>query len=427
MLERLRPPRRADAPRVLVVLVVSLVMAAPVSLPTGSADELDARKQRVERSIEQTKKHLHHSSARLAVAARRLDEATTELSRARVALSRAREELVEAEAHDRSMQAALVAALAEEARAEEALAQGEAAVIAREQELRSVAVQMQASGGSGLMAVSAVLRSKEPAQVTGRLSTRQSLLEKETAAVSRLDAAAVMLSVQEAALDAAAEEAVVRRAAAAESLRHKAVRQAEAREARTRVQQLVDRRRQARREAAAAKAEDLDRLRQFRKERTRISEQLRRRAAQARVRAGLRRAAQASRAPGALAYPVDGYVTSSYGMRLHPIYKRWVMHDGTDFGAGCGTPVRAARSGIVVGNYYDYAYGKRVVIDHGWFRGAGLGTSYNHLARPSARVGERVRRGDVVGYVGNSGYSTGCHLHFMVFRNGGTVNPMGWL
>jgi murein DD-endopeptidase MepM/ murein hydrolase activator NlpD len=129
----------------------------------------------------------------------------------------------------------------------------------------------------------------------------------------------------------------------------------------------------------------------------------------------------------ALLDPVSGYITSSYGMRFHPVYRRWSLHDGTDFGASCGTPIRASESGRVIARYYNSAYGNRVIIDHGYHRGVGLGTSYNHLSAYSTYVGQRVRRGDVIGYVGNTGASTGCHLHFMVFENGMTVNPMKWL
>jgi murein DD-endopeptidase MepM/ murein hydrolase activator NlpD len=255
--------------------------------------------------------------------------------------------------------------------------------------------------------------------VTGRLGTRQTVLEKEAAAISRLDAAVVMLTVQEAALEAATDEAERQREAAAASLLRTSRMKSQAAAARNRVRELVAVRREARQEAADAKAEDLRRVRQFKKERQRISQQLRRRAAKS-WRSG-------SHVPGALVKPVDGYVTSSFGMRLHPVYKRWALHDGTDFGAPCGTPIRAARGGRVIGSYHDYAYGKRVIVDHGRVGAGGLGTSYNHLSRFSTHVGERVRRGEVIGYVGDSGYSTGCHLHFMVFRNGAVVNPAPWL
>ena len=130
---------------------------------------------------------------------------------------------------------------------------------------------------------------------------------------------------------------------------------------------------------------------------------------------------------GFLDYPVDTYITSSYGMRLHPVYHRWTLHDGTDFGAPCGTPIRAAASGEVIAVYYNPGYGNRVIMDNGYHRGVGLGTAYNHLSSYSTYEGQKVKRGEVIGYVGNTGYSTGCHLHFMVFENGATVNPMNWL
>jgi murein DD-endopeptidase MepM/ murein hydrolase activator NlpD len=132
-------------------------------------------------------------------------------------------------------------------------------------------------------------------------------------------------------------------------------------------------------------------------------------------------------APSGLLTPVNGYVTSPYGMRFHPVYKRWSLHDGLDYGASCGTPIRAAASGTVVATGYHSAYGNRVIMDHGLRRGVGLGSAYNHLSAYSTYTGQRVQRGDVIGFVGTTGASTGCHLHFMVFENGRTVDPVKWL
>ncbi|UYM04419.1 M23 family metallopeptidase [Solicola gregarius] len=130
---------------------------------------------------------------------------------------------------------------------------------------------------------------------------------------------------------------------------------------------------------------------------------------------------------GRLAMPVEGPVTSPYGMRLHPILGIWKLHDGTDFGVGCGTPVRSAEDGTVTQTYADSAYGNRVIVDHGDIAGSAVTTSYNHLTSWAVSAGEAVRRGDVVGYVGSTGYSTACHLHFMVEVNGSTVDPETWL
>ncbi len=124
--------------------------------------------------------------------------------------------------------------------------------------------------------------------------------------------------------------------------------------------------------------------------------------------------------------PVRGPVTSPFGRRFHPIRHVWKLHDGTDFGASCGTPIRAAADGRVINRYYNRGYGHRLMIDHGTLSGRGLVTGYNHATRYTVRVGQTVRRGQVIGYVGSTGYSTGCHLHLMVWVNGGVANPMRW-
>lgn len=123
---------------------------------------------------------------------------------------------------------------------------------------------------------------------------------------------------------------------------------------------------------------------------------------------------------GALRRPVGGTITSPYGMRVHPITGVRKLHDGTDFGVACGTPVHAAASGVVIGRAYNSAYGNRVILQHS----DGITTSYNHLSRQSVAVGDRVGVGTVVGMVGATGLATGCHLHFMVKRDGTSVNPM---
>lgn len=130
---------------------------------------------------------------------------------------------------------------------------------------------------------------------------------------------------------------------------------------------------------------------------------------------------------GALLRPVGGPVTSVYGMRRHPITGQVKLHDGTDFGSPCGTPIRAAAAGTVVEAGWANGYGNFTVIDHGVVDGRPLSTAYAHQSRFAARAGGTVERGAVLGYVGSTGYSTGCHLHFMVYVGGRTTNPMGWL
>jgi murein DD-endopeptidase MepM/ murein hydrolase activator NlpD len=113
-------------------------------------------------------------------------------------------------------------------------------------------------------------------------------------------------------------------------------------------------------------------------------------------------------------------------MRFHPILKYWKLHDGTDFGASCGTAIRAPYSGKVVEKYYNAGYGNRLLVDHGVVDGRFVTTAYNHAIRYTVGVGDHVSKGEVIGYVGTTGYSTGCHLHLMVYLDGKMRNPMTW-
>ncbi|AXT85435.1 hypothetical protein C6I20_09695 [Aeromicrobium sp. A1-2] len=126
---------------------------------------------------------------------------------------------------------------------------------------------------------------------------------------------------------------------------------------------------------------------------------------------------------GDLVRPVGGPITSPYGMRVHPVTRARKLHDGTDFGVPCGTPVHAAASGTVVARSYRGAYGRQIVIRHR----SGFETSYSHLSVQSVAMGARVTSGEVIGRSGTTGLSTGCHLHFMVVRSGKPVNPQDFL
>ncbi len=130
---------------------------------------------------------------------------------------------------------------------------------------------------------------------------------------------------------------------------------------------------------------------------------------------------------GVLSRPVPGGIGSRFGMRFHPIFHEWRMHAGVDLHAGCGTPIRAAADGTVTHVGYDSSGGWRLTLDHGSVGGSRLTTSYLHAQGYSVRAGQQVSRGQVVGSVGSTGWSTGCHLHFGVRANGALSDPAGWL
>ncbi|QLC25765.1 M23 family metallopeptidase [Parasphingopyxis algicola] len=122
---------------------------------------------------------------------------------------------------------------------------------------------------------------------------------------------------------------------------------------------------------------------------------------------------------GQMLMPVNGRLTSGFGYRRHPILGYRRMHTGLDIAAGRGTPIRAAASGTVNFSGRNRGYGNYVRISHG----SGIQTAYAHMSRIVASNGSRVSQGQIIGYVGSTGMSTGPHLHYELIRNGRKVDP----
>ena len=411
------------------LLVGTLVLACAVS-PLASADGhgghgLKHKKHRVEHKIKGARQDLDESSGRLRHATVALDTARSDLRRARAHLADTRGQLAAAAALDRRMQEKLAAA-------EERLQQAQADVdaghrkIADEQRvLGQIVMSNYQSGTPSLVGLSMVLTSQDPAELTDQLNSVQNVMDKQSVVLDRLEASRALLTVQEQQVHAAEREVARQRREAAAKLARKRTLESAAEKATAQVNHLVDVRTVARRRAQRARAVDLAELRSLQREQERIAAVLRKRAAAARARAS--HSSGRVHSGGFLDYPVYGPVTSPFGWRIHPIYGYRSLHDGVDFGVACGTPIRAAAAGTVVERYYQTAWGNRVIIDHGFHHGVSLATITNHMNAPAiVSPGQHVHRGQVVGYVGTTGWSTGCHLHFTVMQNGTAVNPMNW-
>jgi murein DD-endopeptidase MepM/ murein hydrolase activator NlpD len=122
----------------------------------------------------------------------------------------------------------------------------------------------------------------------------------------------------------------------------------------------------------------------------------------------------------AMVWPAAGRLTSGFGYRLHPILRYRRLHAGIDIAAPSGTPIVAAAAGQVTLAGWAGGNGRQVRISHG----GGIATSYSHMSAIAAETGSFVRQGQVIGYVGSSGLSTGAHLHYSVYVSGQPVNPM---
>ena len=126
---------------------------------------------------------------------------------------------------------------------------------------------------------------------------------------------------------------------------------------------------------------------------------------------------------GELFWPTAGSIGSGFGWRTHPIFGTQRFHAGVDIGGACGQPIWAGEDGTVISAGYSGGYGNLTVIDHG----DGLATAYAHQSSFGVSSGQSVSRGQTIGYVGTTGWSTGCHLHFEVRVNGSPVDPVPYL
>jgi len=122
-------------------------------------------------------------------------------------------------------------------------------------------------------------------------------------------------------------------------------------------------------------------------------------------------------------WPTKGYISSRYGWRIHPITGLKEFHPGVDICAPLGSPVRTTASGIVVYTGKTRYNGNFVIIEHGY----GYRTFYAHLKQYKVKIGQMVNKGDIIGYVGSTGLSTGSHLHYEVWKHRRRINPINYI
>jgi murein DD-endopeptidase MepM/ murein hydrolase activator NlpD len=409
-------------------IAAAAIALGTLSVPTASADNLKDRQRQVERKIDRAHDHVEESSKQLRRARERLEAAQGQLSDARTALATARGKLAVAQERDAAAAVLLEQAEATLAQAQADVAAGEADVAAQRDVVGDTIKRIYAEGDPDLLAFSSLLDSQSAQDLSRRAEVNQAMVDKQARDYDRLQASEVLLEVHENQVAEARDDVAAKREQAAENLAETQQLEAEAEEAKASVVALVGERASARAQAAKIRAHDVRKLKQAEREKARIEERLRRIAARALARARARAKANGRVGPtgGLLQMPVGGGITSPFGYRTHPIYGYWGLHDGTDFGGGCGQAIVAAESGTVISSYWSAVYGNRLIINHGVLSGAGVATIYNHASSYTVSPGTHVQRGEVIGYVGDTGWSTACHLHFTVMSNGTAVNPANY-
>jgi murein DD-endopeptidase MepM/ murein hydrolase activator NlpD len=424
-----RPPGRQTVVAACC-LVLSLSAGVAAAVPSAQADPPDpaAKKKQLDSQINQSKADLDDASDQLGKSVGAYNVAEAKYKAVQVRYAAAQGQLAAAKAAD-------VVAASKLKAAEEVLRTAVADVEAGERriaETRAVAgraVRSAYQQQNRLVGLSIALQGAAPADIATGIQVQRNVFGIQSNAITNLNNAQAQLANKRAKVAAAEQAAAEARAEAARTVQQvaeltKQVAAEKAEAAKVAQARLVA--------YKAAEREKNTEQRQYNvlvAERNRVEQILiaRARAEKAAQERARKRGRDIPDDNGRLSYPINSYITSPYGMRFHPVLHIWKLHDGTDFGGGCGTPIRAAASGVVTDKYYNGGYGNRLFISHGVIDGSSITTVYNHLSRYRARVGERVSRGEIIGYVGTTGYSTGCHLHFMVYEDGRVVNPMKWL
>ena len=405
--------------------------------PQASAGELRDKQKHAHRQVEKADEALEESSAALRRATQALSRTREDLVEARAELGDVRARLRIAQQQDEEMKAALAAAEARLAQAQADVAAGKTALTTQQELVVDTITDIYEQGDPSLLAFTSILNAQTPSDITRQREANSSLILRQDNEYDDLRAAEVLLKVPENEVQEATAEVAEQRQEAADHLVEMQQLTQEALDAKENVKTKVGDRKAA--EEMAAKAKRLDRkaLAKAKQQEARIQKLIQEaiRKARERARERARRAAAAAAAKanhggapidtnGLLMRPVNGPLTSSYGYRVHPIYHYWGLHDGDDFGAPCGAPLAAVRNGKVLTEYYSSVWGNRLYLNVGLVNGKFITVIYNHLSRYAVGTGAVVNRGQTVGYVGTTGWSTGCHLHFTVMENGKPVDPM---
>ncbi|MGA8256956.1 MAG: M23 family metallopeptidase, partial [Nocardioides sp.] len=335
--------------------------------------------------------------------------------------------LVAARERDAELRQQLLEAEAALTAANDALVEGREDVRHQQATVRNSVLSIFTQGDPRLRAVGALLSNASLEDLTRRQVADDLIVGRGVQAYEYLSDVKERLAEKQDRVKAAAEAVEAKKLEAAAHLETMRGVYDDTRAAKLQVDRRVDSAQSAQQRAIRAKVRDREILRKLKQREAVIRQRLIRLAELARARARQRGTGFTGASDGYLAYPARGPVTSPYGYRTHPIYGYYSLHNGTDFGVGCGQALYASATGTVINTYYDAVYGNRLFLNVGVVNGNSLVLVYNHLSGYSVREGQRVGRGDVVGYGGTTGWSTGCHLHFTVLQNGTPVDPMKYL
>lgn len=437
------------ARRALLATTVSLALGVGLPAVAAAEDDLMTRHADLQARIVATQGSIDAHSAGVADAEAALEASRVQLTEARAGLERTRAELAAARAADAELAQSLAREQQRLREAQRATAAARADVAAQK-ELIAKAAREAYQNRSDLTGIPVVLGSASPADLQQRVQWNTTIFDATAARLAELETLEQRLADAEAAQAALEAEVAAQKRAAAEAVDRIAALEADATRQAADVETLVAANEAYRAEAQRLLDTDNENYAELQAEGAAVEAAIAARVADQLAHGAPREdiaklvamgvvstdpstyplaadGAQMILSPQGFIRPVKAQPGSAFGRRFHPILKYWRMHNGTDFGAACGTPLYAAQSGTVVQARVQGGFGNYTVIDHGVIGGTSIMTGYAHQSSMAVRAGQRVEMGQLIGYVGTTGLSTGCHLHLQVYANGSPVDPLTYI
>ena len=410
---------------VAAVLTAGALTAGVVTSPWAQADVRHLRHQQAQaqHSVRHAKAALDESGSRTRQAYAALARSKADFRAARHDFQVARARVQAAKARLHVIQGELRAAKAQLAAAEADLARSSQALGAQKEQLLHTVTSLYEGGDPQLVGFLSLMNSATPADLVSANDNNNVVLTSQDQAIDNLAAAKVLMKVQTDRLAAARDAVAAKQAEAADNLATKRTYRTQALDAKARVAASVAARHTAWQQARRARAHDHRVWLASKAQADRVHRRLLAEIAREQRRGG----GYKGTTHGLLMRPVNGPITSPYGYRINPVMGYYGLHDGDDFGAACGTPIWSAGNGTILSQYYSSVWGNRLFINLGLINGKNVTVIYNHLSAYRSTVGEHVTRGQVVGLIGTTGWSTGCHTHFTVMVNGVAVDPAPWI
>jgi murein DD-endopeptidase MepM/ murein hydrolase activator NlpD len=402
-----RPTRLASSSRIAFLPAAGLagLLAAGLvvtGLPGASADTIDHK-------VHQASDDLASASVAVTRANNALERARTQLPAARAEVAAATGTLAAAKAVAETAAASSRRASAASVAAQQRVVQAQARIVEMDGQIGDLARAVYTQGPYAELA--AILSAQTPSDFADQLEAIRSVSRSQNNTLADLNAAKADLALADAqAHQAFAKADTEGRAAAAAVVRASAAAR-RALAAKARVSALVAARAHAVAVAAHEKSRVLSQYRALKRE-------------QRRLRAIEQGSGGFTGTPtGNLAWPIPGAgIAQGVGPRIHPVYGYVSCHTGVDIRGGYGAAIQAPAAGKVISIENGGPFGLHTIISHG----GSLSTMYAHQSRVAVSVGDIVRQGEVIGYVGSSGWVTGPHLHWEVHINGVPYDPLGW-